>query len=104
MKKERQKELDTLLTNTIHKAVEDLNDRLSYGDYKLDAKTGELHRVPIGAKDIAVTLAIIYDKRALIRGEATAIRQESKATLESLENKFKQFAVELKEKDIVSKQ
>ena len=102
LRKQKQLELDSLLTRTIHKAVADLNDRLENGDYKLNARTGELNRVPVGAKDIAVTLAIIYDKRALIRGEATAIRAESKATLESLESKFKDFALQLKEKDIVA--
>lgn len=101
LRKQKQLELDSLLTRTIHKAVADLNDRLENGDYKLNARTGELNRVPVGAKDIAVTLAIIYDKRALIRGEATAIRAESKATLESLESKFKDFAIQLKEKDVI---
>lgn len=100
-RKEKQQELDALLTNAVHKAVNDLTDRLENGDFKLDLKTGELHRVPVGAKDLAVISAIVYDKRALLRGEATQIRVDSKGTLEALENKFKNFALQLKEKDVI---
>lgn len=104
LRKEKQMELDQLFTNTIHKAVTDLGDRIANGDYKLNMRTGEQFRVPLGAKDLAVTLAIIYDKRALIRGEATSIKQESSTSLQVLEDKFKSFALQLKEKDIVSAQ
>lgn len=101
IRKEKQLELDTLLTNTIHTAVNQLVDRLDNGDYKVD-KQGDLHRVPISARDLATTLSIIYEKRALLRGEATAIRTESTITLQSLEDKFKQFALNIKEKDVIS--
>jgi hypothetical protein len=100
-KKDKQIELDNLLTNSIHKAILELNDRLQDGDYKPD-RQGELKRVPISARDLAVTLSSLYEKRALIRGEATSIKSESKNSLQSLEDKFKSFALQLKEKDVVS--
>lgn len=100
IRKNKQDELDNLLTKTIHSALEKINDRLEYGDYHFDVKSGDLVRVPPKARDIASTLSIIYDKRALIRGEATSIRKDSATSLQSLEDKFKQFAFMLKEKDI----
>lgn len=104
LKKERQHELEVLLSNSIHKAIEEINDRFKYGDHKLDTKSGDLVRVPLNAKDLSLIFSTLYDKRALIRGEATSIRSESVATLSSLSDKFKEFAVKLKEKDLVSTQ
>ncbi len=101
IRREKQQELDALLTSTIHKAIGDLTDRLENGDYKLDMRTGERHRVPVNAKDLAVISAIVYDKRALLRGEATQIRQDNRTSLQMLEDKFKNFALQLKEKDVI---
>ncbi len=104
LRKQKQKELDVLLTNTIHKSLIHVNDRLDNGDSVYDARRGEMKQVPMKGKDVAITLSILYDKRALIRGEATSIKQESKATLQSLEDKFKSFALQLKEKDVIAQQ
>lgn len=103
LKKERQHELEVLLSTSIHKAVEEINERFKYGDHKLD-KSGDLVRVPINAKDLSLIFSTLYEKRALIRGEATSIKVDSTTTLASLEDKFKQFAVTLKEKQVVSQQ
>ena len=104
IRKEQQRDLDALLTNTIHKAIGQLTDRLDNGDLKYDSKSGELIRVPVGAKDLSVTMAVLYDKRALLRGEATSIRTESKTSLQQLEERLKQHALQLKEKDVISSQ
>jgi len=101
-RKDLQTELDNKLTNVIHKTLEELNDRLNYGDHKFDTKTGDLVRVPVVSRDLAVIMSNLYEKRALIRGEATSIKQESQATLQTLEDKFKSFALQLQQKDVVS--
>ena len=102
-KKDKQVELDNKLTETIHKTIDQLNDRLNNGDEK-QSRSGELQRVPLSGRDLASILATLYEKRALIRGEATSIKTESTTTLQSLEDKFKSFALQLKEKDIVATQ
>lgn len=99
-KRALQLKLEDSLTDTIHIAVDTIKDRFENGDYKFNPRTGEATRVPISVKDAAATLAIIYDKRALIRGEATSIKTESKATLHSLKQSFEQFAIQLKEKEV----
>lgn len=53
-------------------------------------------------KELAVTLGVLFDKRALIRGDATShsvsISHDKK--MEQLESKFKQFAMQLEAKTI----
>jgi hypothetical protein len=51
-------------------------------------------------RDIAVTLGVLYDKRALIRGDATShtVSVSHDKKLEGLESKFKQFAMQLEAK------
>lgn len=102
-RQDKQIELDTKLTNSIHTVINEIADRLDNGDEKPN-KYGELQRIPVSARDLSVILNTLYEKRALIRGEATSIKSESKATLASLEDKFKAFALQLKEKDVVSEQ
>jgi hypothetical protein len=101
-KRALQLKLEDSLTDTIHTTVETIKERIENGDYKVNLKSGEIFRVPVNMKDLASTLAIIYDKRALIRGEATSIKSESKATLQSLKANFEMFALQLKEKDVIS--
>jgi uncharacterized protein YerC len=102
-KQDSQVELDNRLTSTIHKALDELADRLSNGDQKPD-RQGSLQYVPLSARDLATVLSTLYEKRALIRGEATSIKTESKNSLLALEDKFKSFAIQLKEKDVISDQ
>jgi len=102
-KKDKQVELDNRLTSTIHKALDELADRLDNGDQKPD-RQGNLQYVPLSGRDLAIILSSLYEKRALIRGEATSIKTESKNSLLALEDKFKSFALQLKEKDVVSNQ
>lgn len=103
LRKEKQDELDSTLTNTIHDVSKKLMERLEEGDPYVK-KTGEIGYMPIKMKDLAVSMAVLYDKRALIRGEATSIRKESTESLKTLENRFKEFALQLKEKDVIDTQ
>lgn len=102
-RKLKQDTLDATLTNTIHNVTKKLVERLEEGDPYIK-KDGDIGFMPIKFKELAVGMAVLYDKRALIRGEATSIRKESQESLKTLENRFKEFALQLKEKDVVSKQ
>jgi hypothetical protein len=46
-------------------------DRLENGDPVLIS--GEIRRTPVSARDLAMVAAIVYDKRALLREDPTAI-------------------------------
>lgn len=51
-------------------------------------------------RDLAVTAGVLFDKRALIRGDATArnISSNQIKTLEGIEKRMQQFATDLKQK------
>lgn len=103
IRKEKQDELDAIVTTTIDNVIGKLVERIDQGD-AYTTKDGGVGYLPVKAKDLAVIMAVLYDKRALIRGEATSIRKESTDSLKTLENRFKEFALQLKEKDVVSAQ
>jgi hypothetical protein len=68
---EKGAELDGQLTRIIHKATDQLIDRLENGDPVLIS--GEIRRKPVSARDLAMVAAIVYDKRALLRDDPTSI-------------------------------
>lgn len=70
-RKKKQDELDAMYTNLIHDAIEQVADRVKNGDTKFD-KDGNPYLQPMGGKELAVTMAVTFDKRQLLRGEATS--------------------------------
>jgi hypothetical protein len=94
-------ELDTKITKNIDKAVEAVQDRLEHGDYVYNAKTNELVRKPVNAKDLSIVAAVMVDKRQLLRGQPTSrvekVSENEKLT--RLAAEFKKFA---QAKEIVS--
>jgi hypothetical protein len=68
---EKGAELDGQLTRIIHKATDELFDRLQNGDAVLVGS--EIKRKPVSARDLAMIAGITYDKRALLRDDPTAI-------------------------------
>lgn len=103
LRKEKQDQLDAVLTVAIDSLVDKLKVRLDEGDPYVK-KDGTVGFLPVKTKDLAVTMAVLYDKRALVRGEATSIRKDSNESLKSLEEKFKSIALSMKEKDVISEQ
>ncbi len=86
--------LDAEITSTIHDIVGEIKDRVENGDEVLHTKTGEMLRKKIPAKDLAITMAVLYDKRALARGDATT-RTETVSTenkMDFLREEFRKFA------------
>ena len=83
VRKAKDQELDAMLTDVMHKATEQLLDRVENGD-EVVTKDGDIVRKKLGAKDLAVAgLAVPYDKRALMRGDPTS-RVEKKSSDEIL--------------------
>ena len=93
----KQAELDSHFTDILHTCMNSLKDRVVNGDSVLD-KNNEIVQLPMKGKDLAVVGAIVFDKRQLLRGNATRI-SGSTATLNDLEEKFKQFSDKLTKKD-----
>jgi hypothetical protein len=94
IRKERGDELDVCLTGVIHDGVATVADRLTGGDILFDKKTGEFYRQPIKGRDAAVITSIMFEKRALLRGDPTS-RIEKISTeerLSKIQKEFKKFS------------
>lgn len=87
-------EIDNQMTGIMGKALTRIENMIDEGEVKRDPKTGEYYNIPVGIRDLAVTAAITFDKRQLLRGKAT--QRVEKVTvderLNDLSDKFKQFA------------
>jgi len=64
--------LDKELSNIIHKAVDLLRDRLENGDVRVNYNTQKSFRVEVDARTISLLLSNVFEKRQLLRGEATS--------------------------------
>lgn len=92
--KDKNDELDAALTGVIEKASTLLADRLENGDVKINFKTGEVIRAPADIKSLLMSVGIIFDKRQLLRGEATSRTESisSSQKLEELKEAFTKFS------------
>ena len=93
-RKQKQEELDAKMTEVLQEAVDSILDRIAGGEYKLN-KDGTIERVPASMRDLAMTTGVFFDKRALIRGDATSNSMRSISnddTLKKLEKRFVDFA------------
>jgi hypothetical protein len=92
--KDKNDELDQAITEIMHKATQMLQDRLENGNVQVNYRTGQQFTVPLNSRDLVMTMGILFDKRQLIRGEATS-RTESTTSaqrLEELKTAFLQFS------------
>ncbi len=92
VRREKADELDALVTNGIHKAIDSVTGRLDEGDaYVL--KDGGIAYKPVSARDSATVLGILYDKRQIMRLLPTNITQTTdSAKLLKLQEKFEELA------------
>ena len=96
LREEKNDKLDGKITRVMDKVLTALEERLEHGDSKLN-REGELVRIPISFRDLSIAgLAILFDKRALMRGQATSrtevISQEKR--LSTLSEAFAKIAQE----------
>lgn len=101
LRREKQDELDAMMTSYLHEAQDQALDRIRNGDFKLTA-AGELKRIPMSGRDIALTSAAFFDKRALIRGDATSIARRQDP-LKEIKGKLEAFAAFNNAKEIDAK-
>jgi hypothetical protein len=92
--KDNNDQLDAALTDIIDTCKDQIQDRLKNGDVRVNFKTGETYTTPMSARELTMTLAILFDKRQLIRGEATSrsetVSQDKR--LEVLREQFVKFS------------
>ncbi len=74
------------LAEIIHESANETLDRVINGDVIRDTKTGELVRVPIKGRDLAIIGGVAFDKLRLAESQPTAIVQH-----ENSEDSIKRF-------------
>ena len=101
VRKTKNDELDANFSAVIHSTVGEVADRVSNGDSKLQ-KDGTLIKVPMGGKELAIVLGIMYEKRALLRGDVTSRTEthSNKDSMKLLQDKFEDIAKQLEAKPI----
>ena len=102
LRRQKQDELDSELTNVIHESVAEIRDRVQNGEQHL--VKGEIVTVPMKGKDLAYISSILFDKRALIRGDITKISSQTVSNLEQIKQELNKHVKSLKEKDVISVQ
>ena len=102
VKVQKQEEMDGIMTSIIHFAGEEVVDRLLNGD-EVITKDGDLIRKKMSGKDTAWTLAIVSDKRALLRGDPTSRTEkiDQNKLIEALKQSFEDMGKNAK---VVSEQ
>ena len=90
--KEKNDILDQKLTGVIDACAIQIQERLTQGDTKVNYKTGEVYTAPLDARGLALVMGIIFDKRQLLRGEATS-RTETISFDRRLENLKETFEI-----------
>lgn len=99
LRAEQDAKLDAKLSDVIDKSLDAVIDRLENGDYQF-TKLG-LARVPISASVATKLLGTVYDKRQLVRGEATKIVREEKTGLQQLQEVLKAIAKEKRPEKVI---
>ena len=100
IQKQKNNQLEANFTRILDTSLGQLEDRLDGGDYKVQ-KDGSILRIPMGGKEIAVVLAIMYDKRALLRGDVTSrVERKEGNAMQLLQSKFEDIAKQLEAKPI----
>lgn len=104
-KLERQEEMDGVMTAIIHEAGNQILDRVINGDEVIN-KDGDVVRRKMGGKELATTLGITYDKRALLRGDPTSRTEkvDQKALLNDIREELKQIAKDQLDLTVVNKE
>lgn len=95
VQKEQQQRLDAKLTKLIDLSVEKLNERIVKGDAVVSLKDGVVKGYkPVSALDLTKITCMLYEKRALLRGDPTQRIEKTPTStiLDSLAKKFQEIA------------
>ncbi len=101
IRKQHNDELDAKICILIDKSMAEIDDRIVNGDVVL-GKDGREWRKKINGKDLTTMVGILYDKRALMRGDPTARTASAspQSVLKQLSGEFEKLAKQIKEKKI----
>lgn len=100
VRNENNDKIDVKFTETISKALDLVSERLENGDPHV-LKTGEVIRVPVKIRDLALVSAINVDKRQILRNKPTAItQQQAVPVLDKLDELAKAFTALANKKEI----
>jgi hypothetical protein len=101
VRREENLQTDAKLSKIVDKALDKLMDRIETGDYVYDIKRGVAVQMPVSSRDLALVTGVVFDKRQLLRGEATKITAatNSEEHLKVLARKFEEY-VQAREKVI----
>lgn len=99
LKKQKNEELDGKITGILTTSIDLLAKRLKKGD-EVITKDGQTIYKAVTARDVAMIAAILFDKRAILRGESSSKtdRTSTKEVLTELMASFKQLAEEARPK------
>lgn len=108
---QRNEKFDAKLTAGMDRLMDEILDRVDNGD-EVVLKDGSSRRRKLGGKEMALMLAMLYDKRALIRGDPTSNPgtrggSTQEEMLKSLKSSFENLSKDIKRRDnekIVSEQ
>lgn len=90
---QKNEELDQYLTDIVHKAAEVIKDRLENGE-TIVTRDGKIIEKPITAREATAVLGTVFDKRQLLRGEATSRSETTSGgdRLKDLQARFEALA------------
>ena len=94
--------MDKKMSTIVDKALDKLVDRIEGGDYVYDIRQGKAVPIPMSGRDLSIVTGTVFDKRQLLRGDATKIvaAVNSEEHLLKLANKFIEAARQVNEKVI----
>ena len=100
IRKQKNDELDARITLMIDKTMDEIEERILLGDEVVHGPSGQKIRKKINGKDLTTMVAILYDKRALMRGDPTSM--QGKATgagvLADLKKDFEKLADDIQQR------
>lgn len=85
--REQQAVLDARLTQLLGKTMEEIEDRLQYGETKI-GKEGGTYQVPVSASALASLANVIFNQRQIIRNQPTSIAGDTQK-LQALSEKLR---------------
>jgi hypothetical protein len=104
VRREENIQTDKKFSTIVDKALTKLEERIEKGDYVYDIKRGCAMPVPVSARDLTIVTGTLFDKRQLLRGEATRISQAgtSEDHLKKLADQFAAYVKAKTEEKIIS--
>lgn len=102
-KDQKQEELDAKFTELVDLAVSGVKDRIINGDSVYDSKTGCTVKVPMKGRELATVMGQMFDKRALIRGDATSrtVQVSTSEHLKQLQESFEKFSKDIQRPTVI---